>query len=1255
MIHTRFGPVWLRRPREVEVITSSTDKEVRTVQKGWLATRLEMKPGSELHLKYLHLVKQSMLVASYKLKLQDISVAHWIDENTGSQPSPARLAEMELSLKQKLQAMLDGTVSVPLRRASKSSTQLQKPHLVQKRYLLVKTSKHALWYKHRYATLGLGMMTVYKTDEEPHEATRRRLYDLREAICKFEGEDMKGLAEPFLPHYPARVRLQLLERPWGPVFLYSKDASEARMLECSIRMSKYLVNAADREALARVLVGRVTSMRLYKGWQALSKYFKELEDTRRLISGFAMRFDKLNLCWGYNKLRLVYLMKTYRAKMYSLMMQKDSVQHLPSTAALGKVENSVEQMLWYEDQGAPLLGISSHMKEVKTLYQRIKVSPGGVFVLERWLPFQDLVMDLLVTFGEDGLIYSSDVWWARISISLIAGTYIVWFILTFPIMHKVIIKKLEANSPGASNVVLSFVSASIWLFIGIPALIFSDLMAMAVYPTSAPPYGWMANIIRLRTVTETLCESPGQALLQTRMLYVKVATHRSKMTMRKCMALVVSITTSLLCFALTCKDIYDLSVAQEITLCESIKDLLLVGLDLKAPLLQILKAKPVVDYRNEGRLTDEHVRQISMVLPSCNGLKEIHFGSSNSISPDGMEDLARAMFELIRVNDEVAFIFWVDAGSMEGHITFTSKRIWIEKCTGAELALALNFGLRFGVESLILDGLTNRSPISGAESMITPDSSVEAKSPARVQSIEVWNMDAKMMTMVGSLFKAYPVESESLDLRNVTLSKESVILLAPYLRKGNVSAEQLSFTPMVFTIEDDADLYFSCVPKLLQRTSTASILFKSENGGIFDMSCAEEIPHLVVANATAADLAWLGKLPVKAFELLNPRLSWSSARAFVEHAAVKAKASAFALLVTCDGDHGLLNARFQRRVWLPHVGAVGNAGGTMFKTNSSLSLPSPHRKGRNQAASFKMLPASLPIRLDIDIGCSNTEQDEHFADSQVSCGLDGQDDFKYHILLHAFSRQQTSLQLQFTLTDDKAEMLIKSDWLKDGLASYRHAVKQAMMLASEQIKLFDASDLSGYAKGRAQIEANIESLLQGKTTVILSSQQKGERAERLPGNRSDRRRHLLIVLEGLLGSPLRKWFIIDNGDLIVYAGEHSNSQIEAVYSLKNATCFYEDRGTSRLPKWEGGFQQRLRVICQERELESRSPLFLYVKDQATIHRMRRAFTLAKVLPADNDRRALKVTIGRAVTASLVKAWSALMTCSKSVHQIQGSR
>ncbi|CAJ1399573.1 unnamed protein product, partial [Effrenium voratum] len=204
----------------------------------------------------------------------------------------------------------------------------------------------------------------------------------------------------------------------------------------------------------------------------------------------------------------------------------------------------------------------------------------------------------------------------------------------------------------------------------------------------------------------------------------------------------------------------------------------------------------------------------------------------------------------------------------------------------------------------------------------------------------------------------------------------------------------------------------------------------------------------------------------------------------------------------------------------------------------------------------------------------------------------------------------------------------------------------AMMIAAEEIKLMDAKELSmTYAYGSPEteeIKAKIQSLQSGNARFTVPGVKK-KKLQNVAQHREDRQRDTLVKISRKRPccSRVERSFIIDNGELLVYRDHHPNAKVKAIYQLKNATCFYEERNSSALPKWLEGYSNRLRVICNERELASKSPLYLYSKDEAKIHRWKRAFTLAKVLVSENDRRALKVSIGRATSGALQKAWDAL--------------
>mmetsp|Transcript_18850 Transcript_18850/g.33157 ORF Transcript_18850/g.33157 Transcript_18850/m.33157 type:complete len:3464 (-) Transcript_18850:114-10505(-) len=325
MIQTVFGPVSLRRPRPQEKLVRlkpDGKKEELSITKGWLAAdkKNKSKPGAEKTEDYRLKVKQALMMASIRQQLVDLSVGKVLDPVSGLPYSPEQILNMQTVVQKKEQAMKEGTTAVSTSSLRKSTTlaTAAKPW-EQKRNLLVKFGKRLGNSKIAYWRLELGMLKVYKYETEYAGEKDPHVYNIRDqgpdskVTCRFETKDMIGIQEAFKDGYQARVRLTLREREHGPVFLYSKDTQTAKSWERAIRMSKFLHQTQDREALAYV-VGRVAGSTVSKGWNALFQYYQEMEDTRRLMKRLAMRLKSLELSRGWNKLRLVYVQKTMAEK-----------------------------------------------------------------------------------------------------------------------------------------------------------------------------------------------------------------------------------------------------------------------------------------------------------------------------------------------------------------------------------------------------------------------------------------------------------------------------------------------------------------------------------------------------------------------------------------------------------------------------------------------------------------------------------------------------------------------------------------------------------------------------------------------------------------------------------------------------------------------------------------------------------------------------------------------------------------------------
>eukprot|EP00931_Biecheleriopsis_adriatica_P106217 TRINITY_DN8070_c0_g1_i12.p1 TRINITY_DN8070_c0_g1~~TRINITY_DN8070_c0_g1_i12.p1 ORF type:complete len:1016 (+),score=253.99 TRINITY_DN8070_c0_g1_i12:447-3494(+) len=518
-------------------------------------------------------------------------------------------------------------------------------------------------------------------------------------------------------------------------------------------------------------------------------------------------------------------------------------------------------------------------------------------------------MDLLVTFGKegwplcsaDGLYWSEDVWWARISIGLIGGTYVVLMVLSFPIALKVIQRQLKQIFPNASEALLLTTSTATWLVVGLPTLVLSDIALMITYPCSSPPYSSLANIARLRVVTETLLESPGQSLLQGRILYVKVVTNRSKLSLMKVSTLAYSLASSVFAMGLTLKGIYDMKIAQDISFVQCLWDLLSVGLELNAPLLHLLKTKPEVDYSNEGPLSDEHLVQICRVLPTCSNLKQITFGSENHLSSSGWSQLAGALPQLLQESPEMTGYMGTEED--EGCVKFGGEEIEVEHAGASKVAWALSLGPSFGRQRIALKRLVPEPQTPQLEPQ-TPQG--ERKQPRHIQSLDLEDLnDVSALQHALNLLEQFQVEFQQLRLKSV-LSKEVFLVLAPLLAKEpSIVNSHLSITNMTFTPSDDevaAQAFAHAVPQLQAAApGDQSMLLQVADGGKFDLLRSENIR---VTKPTAVELRWLLSAPAaKVLELHDPELSMNQIKSCVAEAKELCKQrEEYKLLVHFHGD-----------------------------------------------------------------------------------------------------------------------------------------------------------------------------------------------------------------------------------------------------------------------------------------------------------------------------------------------------------------
>jgi len=236
--------------------------------------------------------------------------------------------------------------------------------------------------------------------------------------------------------------------------------------------------------------------------------------------------------------------------------------------------------------------------------------------------------------------------------------------------------------------------------------------------------------------------------------------------------------------------------------------------------------------------------------------------------------------------------------------------------------------------------------------------------------------------------------------------------------------------------------------------------------------------------------------------------------------------------------------------------------------------------------------------------------------------------------------QHVELQLQ------SGTKTINRRWLENVPDdTYHQGIKQAMLIGARQLDLNDAQDpLNRRPVDIEQLKAKIQQLHAGQERIAISGHRKS--MLKVVQRKEDRERHLLVKFSKRCCCDRReRSFIIDNGELLIYKSSQKNAKLTyPAYKLKDGTVFTEARlpGTLQRPKFDEGYSERLRIDYKERQDQLKSSFYLYTQDKVQMKQWKRAFNLARVLVSENDRRVLKVSIGRAISASMIKGWNSLM-------------
>jgi len=301
MIQTQIGPVGLRRGRDPQKIVLHGSKRPVEVKKGWIQRDKSAKADEG----YRPKVMQAMLVGVTEIEIEDLAANGSVDPATGLQRTPEQTRRYSQELQKKLEMMQRGTTPVQLKRLSVGAGLTQQKHGGRElvKHCLMKRSNKMGSMRSRYFNIDNGKLKEFKYH---HDIKVAHHYELHNCECCYEDTTTLGVTEVFPSGYGYRVKVQVVERPHGPLFLYAEDARMAKSWERAIKMSKYLQSPSDREAISFV-VGRLAGSVMQKGWAALFEYAREIDNTRKLVKNFSMRLMRVDDSRGWTKLRMVYL------------------------------------------------------------------------------------------------------------------------------------------------------------------------------------------------------------------------------------------------------------------------------------------------------------------------------------------------------------------------------------------------------------------------------------------------------------------------------------------------------------------------------------------------------------------------------------------------------------------------------------------------------------------------------------------------------------------------------------------------------------------------------------------------------------------------------------------------------------------------------------------------------------------------------------------------------------------------------------
>merc|ERR1740122_193541 len=176
-----------------------------------------------------------------------------------------------------------------------------------------------------------------------------------------------------------------------------------------------------------------------------------------------------------------------------------------------------------------------------------------------------------------------------------------------------------------------------------------------------------------------------------------------------------------------------------------------------------------------------------------------------------------------------------------------------------------------------------------------------------------------------------------------------------------------------------------------------------------------------------------------------------------------------------------------------------------------------------------------------------------------------------------------------------------------------------MLIGVNMVEIIDAENGDMVDVDATAARERIKLLQSGDMTIDIAGHKKSKLA--VVERQEERERNFMVKYSSKCCCTRReRGFIIENMEIQVFKSTHKFSKFKGHYKLMDGKANLErkEKGTHQKPKFDEGYEERLKVVFEDRARRQKSPFWLYSPNQTQLRQWQRAFWLAKVLVSDND-------------------------------------